>query len=255
MTYNAADNSAKSYALAIETMREKLESFRCERIGDAVLYLGDCRELLPLLPKVDAVVTDPPYGIGWKPRVNHQDQTWVDEINFDIRSFLVGTHHVIWGGQYFADKLPVSEGWLTWVKRPTGHDFSNDERSYATTELAWRDFGKARFISHVWDGGMRAGAAENRTFCHPSQKPIEVMEWCVKQLPADRETILDPFMGSGTTGVACVKLGRKFIGCEIEPKYFEIACKRIEQAYAQPDFFVEAPQPKAEQLNLLGAAE
>jgi len=255
MTYDPDDNSAKSYALAIETMREKLNSFRREQIGDATLYLGDCREILPLLPKVDAVVTDPPYGIGWKPRVNHQDQAWVDEINFDIRSFLVGRFNLIWGGQYFADCLPASEGWLTWCKRPLNCDFSNDDRTYATTELAWRDWGKAKFISHVWDGGMRAGKAENRTFCHPSQKPIEVMEWCIRQLPDDARTILDPFMGSGTTGVACVKLGRKFIGIEIEPKYFEIAVKRIRNAYAQPDFFVEAAKPSpAEQLSLLGEA-
>jgi site-specific DNA-methyltransferase (adenine-specific) len=225
---------------------------RIETIAEGVtLYLGDCREILPTLGKVDAVVTDPPYGIGWRPRVTHQDQTWVDQIDFDIRSFLVGKRHIIWGGQYFADKLPVSEGWLTWCKRPTaGLDFSNDDRSYATTELAWRDFGKAKFLTHVWDGGMRAGAAENRTFCHPSQKPIEVMDWCVRQLPADCVKILDPFMGSGTTGVAAVKLGRKFIGIEIEPKYFDIACRRIEEATKQPDMFIEAPKA-AKQGSLL----
>jgi site-specific DNA-methyltransferase (adenine-specific) len=226
-------------------------NFRKEVLADGVeLYLGDCREILPALGRVDAVVTDPPYGIGWKPRVNHQDQTWVDEINFDIRDFLVGGRHIIWGAQYFADKLPISEGWLTWVKRPTSHDFSNDDRSYATTELAWRDFGKSKFIAHVWDGGMRAGAAENRTFCHPSQKPIEVMEWCVRQLPLEAKTILDPFMGSGTTGVAAVKLGRKFIGIEIEPKYFDIACRRIQQALDAPDLFIEAPKPAKQEAML-----
>jgi site-specific DNA-methyltransferase (adenine-specific) len=225
---------------------------RTETIAEGIiLYLGDCREILPTLGKVDAVVTDPPYGIGWKPRVNHQDQAWVDEINFDIREFLVGTHHIIWGGQYFSDKLPVSEGWLTWCKRPTtGLDFSNDDRSYATTELAWRDFGKAKFITHVWDGGMRAGAAENRTFCHPSQKPIEVMEWCLRQLPATCATILDPFMGSGTTGVAAVKLGRRFIGVEIDPKYFDIACRRITDATKQQDLFVEKPAPAKQEALL-----
>tara|TARA_R110000822_G_scaffold62916_10_gene154875 strand:+ start:1819 stop:2508 length:690 start_codon:yes stop_codon:yes gene_type:complete len=220
-----------------------------ERIGDCELHLGDCREILPTLGKVDAVVTDPPYGIGWKPRVTHQDQTWVDEINFDITSFLVGRYHLIWGGQYFADKLPQADGWLTWCKRPSLFGFANDDRNYATTELAWRDWGKAKFMVHVWDGGMRAGDADNRTFCHPSQKPIEVMEWCVRQVPTDAHTILDPFMGSGTTGVACVKLGRKFIGIEIEPKYFDIACRRIEAAYRQPDLFIEPPKPKAQQTS------
>lgn len=214
---------------------------REEIIGDCRLILGDCRDVLPTLGPVDAVVTDPPYGIGWKPRVNHQDQVWVDEVDFDIRSVLIGRHHVIWGGQYFADKLPVSEGWLTWCKRPAGVglDFSNDLRSYATTELAWRDFGKTAFMLHVWDGGMRAGNADNRTFCHPSQKPIELMEWCVRHLPAGSDTVADPFMGSGTTGVACVNLGRSFIGVEREESYFDIACRRIEEAYKQPRLFSE----------------
>lgn len=210
-------------------------------IGDCELYLGDCLEVLPTLGKVDAVVTDPPYGIGWKPRVNHQEQPWIDIINFDIRSILIGRNNLVWGAQYFANKLPLSEGWLTWCKRPMDCDFSNDNRTYSTTEIAWRDWGKAKFIKHVWDGGLREGCVENRTFCHPAQKPVEVMEWCIRHLPEGAYTICDPFMGSGTTGVACVKLGRKFIGIELEPKYFDIACKRIEDAYKQPDMFVPAP--------------
>jgi DNA modification methylase len=218
-------------------------------IGDCRLLLGDCRDILPTLGAFDAVVTDPPYGINWKPRVNHQDQQWVDEINFDIRDFLVGRYNLVWGGQYFADKLPVSEGWLTWVKRPTNHDFSNDDRSYSSTELAWRDWGKPRFIAHVWDGGMRAGTAENRTFCHPSQKPVEVMDWCIRQVPVDAHSILDPFMGSGTTGIACVKQGRAFTGIEMDAAYFDIACARIEKAQNQPDMFIETarvPEPRQE---------
>lgn len=208
---------------------------RKEVIGNATLYLGDCLEILPTLPKVDAVITDPPYGINWKPRVNHQDQPWVDNVQFDPRPFLeIGALHLFWGAQYFADKLPPSEGWATWVKRPINCDFSNDARSYATTEIAWTDWGKARFIAHVWDGGMRAGNAENRSFCHPSQKPVEVMEWCI---PKQSTSILDPFMGSGTTGVACMNLGRKFIGIEIEERYFDIACRRIEDAQRQARLF------------------
>ena len=227
-------------------------TYREEIIGDARLILGDCRDVLPTLGKVDAVVTDPPYGIGWKPRVTHQDQPWIDVIDFDISEILVGSYHVIWGGQYFADKLPAKEGWLTWCKRPVGGglDFSNDTRTYATTELAWRDHGKAMFMLHVWDGGKRAGHADNRTFCHPSQKPIEVMEWCIRMLPSDTRSVLDPFMGSGTTGVACVNLGRSFIGIEREPTYFDIACGRIEEAYKQPRLFDEPP-PKPVQPSFL----
>jgi DNA modification methylase len=126
---------------------------RREILAEGVeLYLADCREVLATLGRVDAVVTDPPYGIGWKPRVNHQDQTWVDEINFDIRTMLVGKYNLVWGGQYFADVLPVHEGWLTWCKRPIDADFSNDNRSYATTEMPLRDWGKAKFICHGLDG-------------------------------------------------------------------------------------------------------
>jgi site-specific DNA-methyltransferase (adenine-specific)/modification methylase len=120
------------------------------------------------------------------------------------------------------------------VKRPIDCDFSNDGRTYATTEIAWSNWGKARFIAHVWDGGMRAGELQNREFCHPSQKPVEVMRWCI---PSDARSVLDPYMGSGTTGVACANLGRKFIGIEIERKYFDIACERIDNAYRQARLF------------------
>lgn len=205
---------------------------RVEQIGNATLYLGDCREILPTLTGIDAVITDPPYGIGWKPRVTHKDQPWVDVIDFDIRDCLIGRYNLVWGGQYHADKLPVSPGWLTWCKRPID-GFCNDNRSYATTELAWRDWGKAKFKAHVWDGGKRQGRAENRSFCHPSQKPIEIMAWCVGQLPADAETVLDPFMGSGTTGIAALEAGKRFVGIEREPEYFATACERIEAAQRQ----------------------
>jgi site-specific DNA-methyltransferase (adenine-specific) len=200
------------------------------------------------LPKVDAVVTDPPYGINWKPRVNHQDQPWKDEIDFDIRAVLVGRFNLLWGGQYFADKLPVSEGWLTWCKRPADMDFSGDNRSYSTTELAWRDWGKPKFMVHVWDGGKRAGAADNRTFCHPAQKPVELMAWCLRQLPPDAHSVLDPFMGSGTTGVAAAQAGRKFVGIEREPAYFDIACRRIEDAQRQAPLIAHEPAPQPAQM-------
>lgn len=85
---------------------------------------------------------------------------------------------------------------------------------------------------------------------HPTQKPVEVMSWCIQQLPPNAMTILDPFMGSGTTGVACANLGRKFVGIEISESYFDIACRRIEEAYKQPRLFAE-PSPKAEQMSMV----
>ena len=211
---------------------------RKEVIGNAILYLGDCLEILPTLRKVDAVITDPPYGINVSTRVNYPDvQAW-DVTRPDITPLLnVGRFRLFWGGQYYADKLPIHGGWIAWCKRPIDINFHNDNSTYATVELAWRNWGKAKFYVHTWDGGMRAGAAENREFCHPSQKPVELMRWCIRQLPAEAETILDPFAGSGTTGVACMNLGRKFIGIEISEKYFEIACERIENAQRQVRMF------------------
>lgn len=218
-------------------------------IGNAELYCGDCMEILPTLGKVDAVVTDPPYGIGWKPRVNHTEQPWVDVIDFDIKKILVGEKHIIWGAQYHIKNLPDSDSWLTWCKRPAElNSFSMDKRSYSTTEIAWTDFGKSGFFVHCWDGGKRAGVKGNREFCHPSQKPYELMLWCIERT-GGAQIIFDPFMGSGTTGVACVKLGCKFIGIELEPKYFDIACERIQAAYDQPDMFIE-PERTPEQLKI-----
>jgi site-specific DNA-methyltransferase (adenine-specific) len=223
-----------------------LSKYRCEHIGDTTLYLGDCREILPLLPKVDAVVTDPPYGIasvwkggignGWA-RAQAQAQTrneWDAEAptgEFFAQMNAKASQSIIWGGNYF--DLPPSRGWLVWNKPERGFSLSE-------AELAWTSVDT---VVRVFDGVRSDPGRE-----HPTQKPISVMQWCVERLPKAR-TILDPFMGSGTTGVACAKLGRKFIGIELEPKYFDIACKRIDEAYKQPRLFKdEAPKPKQEAL-------
>ena len=223
-------------------------SIRKEQIGDATLYLGDCREVLPTLQAVDAVVTDPPYGIGDK----MQGGTWgaaekyADFRRWDVAPSEENLHTlrqvaptiVLWGGNYF--DAPAARCWLIWDK-------ANAVRTMADVELAWTNIDKPakRF----------RGAVGVHEWGHPTEKPLDLMTWCLEQLPPPSTVILDPFMGSGTTGVACVKMGRKFIGIEIEPKYFDIACRRIEKAYAQPDFFVEAPKPKAEQMSLLEAGE
>jgi len=223
-------------------------SNRIETLAEGVtLHLGDCREILPSLGKVDAVVTDPPYGIDWIPRVNHQEQIWVDDKQFDPAPFLVARYHLFFGANYFAHKLPPSEAWFIWLKRPAG--FDDCVKTFAPCEMAWSDFpGKQRIKTQVWDGGKRAGDADNRSFCHPAQKPVEIMRWCIREI--DARTILDPFMGSGTTGVAAVKLGRRFIGIEIEGKYFDIACRRISEALKQPDLFIERPKPAKQEAFL-----
>lgn len=198
-------------------------------IGKATLYLGDCMDILPTLGKVDAVITDPPYGIGfgkkhtkWSANRGVILGDW-DDVIPDVYPLLKLSENVtIWGGERF--ELPVSRGWLTWVKPDAPHTF-------ASTEFAWRSLDKpARHLVYSISAtnGERVG--------HPTQKPLALMKWCIEQA-GNPETILDPFMGSGTTGVAAIQLGRKFIGIEREPKYFEIACKRIEQAYAQKSLF------------------
>lgn len=267
--YDAADNAAKSYEVAIKALREKLQGFRQERIGDCWLINGDCREVLPLLPKVDAVVTDPPYGIGESSKKNatrgksssilgkskggsavayardYGENDWDKEPASaeTIKRIIDGSKwQIIFGGNYF-EGLPPSSCWLVWDKKNGSNDF-------ADCELAWTNLPKAvRRIEWLWNGMIRKGQ-EDRV--HLTQKPIGVMKWAIEHIPEPCRTILDPFMGSGTTGVACVKLGRKFIGVEIDAGYFEIACKRIRDAYAQPDMFIEQEkQPKAEQLDMM----
>jgi len=228
-------------------------NWREEIIGDCRLILADCRDVLQTLGKVDAVLTDPPYGIGedggdknrrrgYNPIVQHAAKSWDKERPqkhvFDL-ILHVSSAQIIWGGNYFADFLPPSMGWLYWDKL-MGGDFSDGELAWTSRKSAVRDFSKSPF----------AGLAGGHLRQHPTQKPLALMEWCLGFLP-DAETILDPFMGSGTTGVACVKLGRKFIGIEREPDYFEIACERIRKAYAQPDFFVAPPTEKPKQEAML----
>lgn len=218
---------------------------RVEHIGDATLYLGDCLEILPTLTGVDAVVTDPPYGIGehggaqrtrGKPGyAKHERLGWDAQrppyAVFEAM-FTVSTDQIIWGGNYFADWLPPRMGWLYWQKR-MGGDFSDGELAWTSRDRALREF-------------VRCPKGMDKT--HPCEKPVALMEWCLGFLP-DAQTILDPFMGSGTTGVACANLGRRFIGIEIEPKYFDIACKRIEDAYKQPRLF-DDPELEPVQGNL-----
>jgi DNA modification methylase len=198
---------------------------------------------MPLLGKVDACVTDPPYGIGAslesfkvggkknKSKVYDGDKKWDSEVPVDAVKYILDMEcsKIIWGGNYF--EVPPSMRWLAWDKGQDGF-------SLADFELAWTDQNKAARI-------FRQSRNKEQSRQHPTQKPVALMQWCLGFLP-DAETILDPFMGSGTTGVSCAKMGRKFIGIELDPDYFDIACDRIQKAYDQPDMFV-APPEKAEQ--------
>ena len=201
---------------------------RTEVIGAATLYCGDCRDVLPTLGKVDAVVTDPPYGIGIAAnpvRQKHARAEWDDAppeaALFDaIRT--MSDLQIIWGGNYFV--LPPAQGFFVWDK------VQPEDFSLSMCEQAWTNIKTPAklFRRHVVSFDKE----------HPTQKPEELMRWCLGFLP-DAQTILDPFMGSGTTGVAAVTMGRRFIGIERVQSYFDIACRRIEQAQRQRDLFIE----------------
>lgn len=196
------------------------------------IYHGDCREILPQLPKVDLVLTDPPYGIdfgkqgsfsashGWGPwrEGTNWDTIRPSKDTFDIL-LKSGNNLIVWGGNYFADLLPPSMGWITWDK-------GQKEFPCADFEMAWTSYWKAsRRIFYPRSKALQDGKQ------HPTQKPLEVVRFCIDYAgsPESNASILDPFMGSGTTLRAAKDLGRKAIGIEIEEKYCEIAVKRLAQ--------------------------
>lgn len=210
---------------------------REEIIGNARLILGDCREVLPTLGPVDAVVTDPPYGLGDKLSGAQQGSKWGKLFGdgapeWDARVFAdielirrAGRDAIIWGGNYY--DLPPVRGWLLWDKIVREFSSGHAEMAWTTLDQPVRAFNYAHAQL----------ASEGKE--HPTQKPVPLMKWCINFLPKAR-TILDPFMGSGTTGVAAVQMERAFIGVEREPKYFGIACKRIDDAQRQGRLFGDA---------------
>jgi DNA modification methylase len=208
------------------------------QIGDCRLILGDCREVLPTLPKHDLLLTDPPYGIGrdcgasiggldgsgrYVRKPKQYEGGWDNERpSAETFSSIVsaGRVSIIWGGNYFADILPQGGRWFFWDKKNNMPTFSDGEMAW--TNIPGVSVKKFCFYNQCVDDSRE----------HPTQKPVELMAWCIA-FSAASKTILDPFMGSGTTGVACVQLGRKFTGIERERKYFDIACERIDNAYRQ----------------------
>jgi DNA modification methylase len=213
------------------------------------LHLGDCLEYMKSMPgkSVDAVITDPPYGIGEhggacrtrgrRGYSKHENKGWDKKPPKKIvftNILRISNTAVIWGGNYFSDKLPPRMGWVYWRKL-MGGDFSDGELAWTSRNSALKEFTKC-------PKGMDK--------LHPTQKPIELMLWCIENYSNIGDTIFDPFMGSGTTGVAAIQLGRNFIGCEIDPDYFKIAENRIKEAEMQPNLFT-TQTPKATQEDLL----
>jgi site-specific DNA-methyltransferase (adenine-specific) len=235
---------------------------RVETIAEGVtLYLGDCREIMPTLGRVDAVVTDPPYGkrertarktagrgfnrhdlgknVGskdWRPVIG-------DDEPFDPSHLLDFPKVVLFGANYFSSKLPDRACWLVWDKRENSGSDDN-----ADCELAWTNLkSPARVHRQLWRGICRRGE-ENIVNgfgrVHPTQKSIAVMSFALEVIKLSAKSlVLDPYMGSGTTGVAAVRAGHQFTGIELDPEYFDVACRRIADEASRPTMFRDFPAP------------
>lgn len=234
---------------------------RIERIGDALLILGDCREIAPKLPRPDAIVSDPPYGMahdtdstrftGGAIKRGAGREDWggivADAEPFDPAQWLQAAPRVVlWGSNHYAQRLPVGRT-LVWLKKHP--DLYGTFLSDA--EIGWCSDGHGVMAFYKQFPPPSRMAESNGTVAHPTQKPLDLMAWCIeahaKLQPG--ALCLDPYMGSGTTGVACIRRGVRFVGIEIEPRYFDVACKRIAEAARQPSLFHE-PAPKPAQLDL-----
>ena len=226
-------------------------TFERIEIGNAVLYLGDCRDVLPSIPTDCAVVTDPPYGLGdkWQGGGGGKKSSWAfnpseamagDGTTEEGLEDLIRPFHevIVWGGNYYS--FGPSRCWLIWDTK------QNDQCTTAQCEMAWTSLDRTvrafRFA--------QCEQANEGPKSHPTQKPLALMEWCLKWVSS--HLVVDPFMGSGTTGVAAINLGRQFIGIEREPQYFEIACNRITHAVDQSKqrLFEPEPEPQPNQPYL-----
>lgn len=205
-------------------------------IGNAELWHGDCAEILPLLPKFDLILTDPPYGLNMQTRADgggvcsaksgnrtyeysewdkERPPLWLFGLILDKSKDCI-----VWGGNYFTDALPPTMQWLVWDKGQRNF-------SLADCEFAWSSKRAAARVLTLSRGEALQDGKE-----HPTQKPVRLMKWCLDMHPK-AQTVCDPFMGTGTTGVAAVAMGKSFVGIERERKYFDIACERIENEQRQ----------------------
>lgn len=274
--YDPAEDARRSYEAAVEAKRQRGDTHWPRRasdsptgspirrevvIGDCRLLLGDCLEILPLLGGGMAVVSDVPYGMDWdtdstrftggKQKRGDGRADWgkiaSDDVPFDPRPFLHFDECILFGSNHYAARLPVGTT-LVWMKKAPNlfGTFLSD------AELAWQKGGHGVYLYFKqFPPPSRIAEHDGCSPAHPTQKPIGLMKWCIGRTKA--KTVLDPYMGSGTTGVAAISLGRRFVGIEIDERYFDIACERIAKAHAQPDMLVEAARaPEPVQASLLG---
>ena len=216
-----------------------------EKDPDLKIYLGDCREIMPLLPKVDLVLTDPPYGaIGGSKaiggsnfvRANNYETDW-DNKRFSLEQLKaladISKNQIIWGVNYYWDYFKPTNSLIVWDKKCQ----NGWEDTFSDAEIAWTSLEhKLLVYRHLWVGALKKPKTDDGNRCHPTQKPIQLMKFCIQLSILDPFlSILDPFLGSGTTLVACKELNRNGIGIEISEKYCEIAKKRL-KATCKPLF-------------------
>lgn len=244
----------------VETPSESAWLQRLVMPCGVTLYQGDCMDILPHLSGIDAVITDPPYGIGINPqrfdsaslqnknnskgaqggelsRNAYKDKCEWDA-SFDASELLIkidsNVQVAMWGADYYRDTLPKGGSWLAWDKKQKGME----KLPGTDFELCWLRKPKAkRILRYVWTGYLAKEKDAKRV--HPTQKPIRAMAWCMEQAGVSEDaTILDPYMGSGSTIIAAIRTGRKAIGIEKDPEHFEAAKERIERELSQLDLFL-----------------
>lgn len=198
----------------------------------AVIYHGDCRELLPQITDIDFLLSDPPYGMDYQHGARRGGRTMGmdghsiagDQEPFDPTPLLGYRQVALWGANHYSEALPASRGWLVWDKRDGTP--SNDQ---SDAEMAWTNFlTVARVFSARWSGGHRTGREQAQGRVHVNQKPVALMTWCIRWA-GEGGLICDPYMGSGSTLVAAKEMNRKVVGIELEERYCDIAAGRLAQ--------------------------
>ena len=278
--YDWQDDAKGCYDLAIAKKREAwlVENIpgvkRARVIGDCELLQGDCLEITPNIGKVDAVVADPPYQLSDSgPGASHFGMSLSKFDGDRYKAIVSGVDYPALFARFDQIQSPPN-GFVFCSNRQVSKLMAECEgRSLATTLLVWHKTNAAPFANGVWRGDIEyivhfrgKGATFNGGACdktkvlphpivqddaHPTVKPQPIIQRLIRNCSDLGQTVLDPFMGSGTTLVACAKLGRRGIGIELDPDYFDIACKRVEEAYRQPDLFVQRPEaPKQEAMDL-----
>ncbi len=222
-------------------------------IGSARLYLGDCMEILPSLAPVDAVITDPPFGVGNFVQVTGRlrgrgegraaavdwNESPPPEQFFRLLQ-AKSKHRIIWGANFF-NCFEDRGGAIVWDKRQSMPNFSKADIASCT------HFQKTEVVTIPWTNFTVAREAETD---HPCERPVSLYEWCIDYLPAHK-SVLDPFMGSGSVGVACLRMGKSFVGIERDERHFENACERISNALRQPPLVFAEALGQMEQETLL----